>query len=95
MTVRDELAALVSAASDGEVSPADVLAADSLPEIGVTSLTILRLVDAVEDRYGLSLDLDADATFLHTLDGLTAHVTAHTDPAGAESAPAGTGTGRS
>ncbi|MCC5581183.1 MULTISPECIES: acyl carrier protein [Microtetraspora] len=76
--LRERLAELVSQASDGELAVADILAADSgLPALGVTSLTYLRLIDAIESEFGC--DIDLDGPFLDTLDGLADHLTRQLD----------------
>jgi acyl carrier protein len=73
--VRQRLAELVAAATEGEVPAAQVLAGGrSLRALGVGSLAFLRLVDAVEAEFGVELDLDTPG--LDTLDGLAARVTA-------------------
>lgn len=73
-----QLAQLVADASDEEVTAAEVLAADgaSLTALGLTSLTQLRLIDAVERQFGIDVDLGGDLSFLDTIDGLAGHVIA-------------------
>ncbi len=74
------LAELVSDATDGELAPSELLAASGTPFVvlGVGSLAQLRLPDAVEERFGVFLDLDGPAEFLNSLDGLAEHlVTEH------------------
>ncbi|WP_327368065.1 acyl carrier protein [Streptomyces sp. NBC_01217] len=57
--LRGRVAGLISRVSDGELTEAEILAADgSLTALGVTSLTFLRLIDAVEEEFGILLDLD-------------------------------------
>jgi len=69
--LREDLARLVAEASEGQVSADEALAGDAtLPALGVSSLVYLRLIDAVETEYGVSLDLDGDLSYLDTLDGL-------------------------
>ncbi|MBG0829768.1 acyl carrier protein [Planomonospora sp. ID67723] len=70
--LRRRLAELVSRASDGDLGVEEIMAAPgSLTALGVTSLTYLRLIDAVEEEFGVELDGPA---VLDTLDGLTAHI---------------------
>jgi acyl carrier protein len=70
------LARLVAEASDGQVTADEALAGEAtLPVLGVNSLAYLRLIDAVETEYGVSLDLDGDLSYLDTLDGLARHLT--------------------
>lgn len=73
--LRQRLAELVAAATEGDVGPAEVLAGGrSLRALGVGSLAFLRLVDAIEAEFGVELDLDAPG--LETLDGLAGRVAA-------------------
>jgi acyl carrier protein len=72
--LRRRLAELVVLACDGEVDAAQVLAARSLVLIGVGSLASLRIIDAVENEFGLPLDLDDDPSFLDSVDGLAGHL---------------------
>lgn len=73
--LRHQLADMVSEATDGEVPAADVLApGHSLNALGVTSLAVLRLADAIELRFGVELDLDAEVPPMRSLDTLAAAV---------------------
>ncbi|NUW36732.1 acyl carrier protein [Nonomuraea sp. SMC257] len=55
--LRERLAGLVAEATDGEVEAADVLAGPArLTDLGVTSLGLLRLIDAVETEFGVEVD---------------------------------------
>ncbi|HZM75597.1 MAG TPA: acyl carrier protein [Candidatus Limnocylindrales bacterium] len=66
-----QLAAMVSAATDGEVEAREALAeTDSLARLGVGSLAYLRLIEAVERRYGVTLDLETDMSYLDTVESL-------------------------
>ena len=57
----ERLARLVAAVSDGEVTAAAALAAEApLPALGFTSLSQLRLVDAVEREFRVTIDLSAE-----------------------------------
>jgi hypothetical protein len=64
------LAELVAGACDGEVTVAAVLAAP-LPfsVLGVTSLAQLRLIDAVERAFDVTVDFAEDANDLRSLAG--------------------------
>ncbi|GIH29415.1 hypothetical protein Aph01nite_77250 [Acrocarpospora phusangensis] len=56
-TLPGRLAVMVAAATDDQISAADVLAAEhSLAALGVTSLSLIRLVDAIEDEFGVDVD---------------------------------------
>ncbi|MFF9147363.1 phosphopantetheine-binding protein [Streptomyces sp. NPDC014861] len=70
--LRPQVAALVSRSTDGTVGVRELLdSTEPLAALGVSSLSLLRLVDAVEETYGVFVDL-GDRT-LHTegLRGLT------------------------
>lgn len=74
--LRSRVAELVSAASSGAVSVAAALAGDArLGDLGLDSLGLLRLVDAVEVEYGVELDLAAGAGF-STVDSIVAEIAA-------------------
>ncbi|MEV6693585.1 acyl carrier protein [Micromonospora sp. NPDC051196] len=73
--LRERVAVLVSEATAGEVPAADVLAGGSLIALGVDSLGLLRLVDAIESEYGVEIELNAGGS-LDTLDELVTLLTA-------------------
>jgi acyl carrier protein len=51
------LAMMVAEATDGHVSADDVLSTEhTLSALGVTSLAVIRLIDAIEDAYGVDVD---------------------------------------
>lgn len=57
----ERLAQLVAAASDGEVTEAEALAGGvPLSALGFTSLSQLRLVDAVEREFQVAIDLSPE-----------------------------------
>ncbi|MEV6261012.1 acyl carrier protein [Streptomyces sp. NPDC051784] len=73
--LRTRVAELVSSATDGEVTPAEILGAEgSLTALGVSSLAFLRLIDSLEEEFGIALDLDGTFRFLDDLDGLVGHL---------------------
>ena len=73
--LRQQLAAMIAEASDGEVSAADVLAGShALSALGLTSLARIRLIDTVEDTFGVFLDLDGDLSSFEYVDALAAHL---------------------
>jgi acyl carrier protein len=60
--LRERLANMVAAASDGELAAGDALQpAASLTDLGLGSLGFLRLIDAVEAEYGIEVALDGTA----------------------------------
>jgi acyl carrier protein len=72
--LRQRLADLLAAATDGEVESGEVLTGQfTLPELGVSSLGYLRLIDAVEREFSVELDPDRG---MSTLDELVAQVEA-------------------
>ncbi|RGC66675.1 Phosphopantetheine attachment site [Micromonospora sp. MW-13] len=74
--LRARLAALVSEATGGDVPATDVLGGGSLVALGVDSLGLLRLVDAIELEYGVEVELTDPGHRLDTLDDLMAVVAA-------------------
>ncbi|GII78508.1 hypothetical protein Sru01_34900 [Sphaerisporangium rufum] len=75
--LRRRVAGLVETSSDGEITAAEVLAGDgSFTALGVTSLTMLRLIDAIEEEFGVEIDLGGDPAFLDGLDPLVRHIIA-------------------
>jgi len=69
------LADLVAAVSDGEISAEQALAGEhSLSALGLTSLAWIRLIDAIEDVFGVDVDLGGDLSAFDRVDALAAHV---------------------
>ncbi|WP_206024771.1 acyl carrier protein [Micromonospora zingiberis] len=85
--LRTRVAALVSEATAGEVSASDVLAGGSMISLGVDSLGLLRLVDAIELEYGVEVELNDGGRTLDSLDDLVALLVA----ARSEDSPAAQG----
>ncbi|WP_431911725.1 acyl carrier protein [Micromonospora carbonacea] len=71
---RARIAAMVSEATGGDVSAVDVLDGGSLTALGVDSLGLLRLVDALELEYGVEVELTAPGQRVDTVDDLVAIV---------------------
>ncbi len=70
--LQTRLAGLISVACDGEVS-ADRIAREAdcpLAALGVGSLARLRLIDAIEDEFGLFVEADDIFGALETLSAL-------------------------
>lgn len=67
-----ELADLVVEASDGQISAAEALAEEPEPLglLGLTSLGFVRLIQAVESRYGVVVEMDDDLSALDTVPAL-------------------------
>jgi len=73
--LRGTLAGMIADASDGEVTAEQVLAGHhSLAALGLTSLALLRLIDAIEDAFGVDLDLGADHSSFDSIDTLADHL---------------------
>jgi acyl carrier protein len=73
---------MIAEATDGDVTAADAFAGRAaLPALGMTSLAYVRLIDAVEDRFGVTLDLEGDLSYLDTLDALATQLAASGVPA--------------
>jgi acyl carrier protein len=69
--LRRELAGLICEVMSGEVGIDEALADGiTLGDMGIHSLGLLRLVDAVELRYGVELDLADQSLRNGTLDAL-------------------------
>lgn len=68
--LRGRVATILSTATDGEVTTEEILAGGSLAALGVGSLAVLRLIDAVDDELGVQLDLDAPGTHLDDFEDL-------------------------
>jgi acyl carrier protein len=72
-----DLAALVAEASDGQISAAEALAErSSLGLLGLTSIGYVRLIQAVERRYGVAVEPDDDLAALDTVDALAEYLRA-------------------
>ncbi|MFI5836675.1 acyl carrier protein [Micromonospora sp. NPDC051300] len=76
-----DLADLVEAASDGDITRDDALDAEApLVALGLTSLGQLRLIQAVERAYGVRLDLDDDPVYLDGVGPLASYLRARGVP---------------
>ncbi|MGW4462651.1 phosphopantetheine-binding protein [Micromonospora sp. NPDC004704] len=74
--LRRRLAELIHEVTDGAVGTEDVLVSGaSLVALGVDSLGLLRLIDAIETEYDVELDLSGTGRALNTLDDLAAQLT--------------------
>jgi acyl carrier protein len=78
MTLPDlnrDLAALVAEVSDGQISAVEALAeTESLGLLGLTSMGHVRLIQAVERRYGVAVEPDDDLAALDTVDALAGYL---------------------
>ncbi|MFC9795698.1 phosphopantetheine-binding protein [Streptomyces sp. NPDC127584] len=70
--LRRQVAALVSRSTDGLIGVRELLDSTApLTALGVSSLSLLRLVDAVEEAYGVFVDLGDRALHTEGLRGFT------------------------
>ncbi|MFE5792225.1 phosphopantetheine-binding protein [Streptomyces sp. NPDC056503] len=70
--LRPQVAALVSRSTDGLLGVRELLdSTEPLAALGVSSLSLLRLVDAVEETYGVFVDLGDRTLHTESLRGLT------------------------
>lgn len=68
---RQELAELIAEVTDGGVRVEEAQAgAVTLRDVGLDSLGLLRLVDAIELRYGVEIDLGDGRMQTYTVDAL-------------------------
>jgi acyl carrier protein len=76
--IKERLAELVAEASDGAVTAHDALTATvPLTALGVDSVTLMRLIDAIETEFGVEVDLTEDGLALfNDLDLLAVHLAA-------------------
>lgn len=74
--IRQNLADLIATASEGSVTAAQVIGSqDRITALGLPSVVQLRAIDAVENAYGVTLDLDReDISYLDSLDGLLGYL---------------------
>jgi acyl carrier protein len=69
------LADMVAEASDGEVSAEQALTSGhSLSALGLGSLGLIRLIDAIEDTFDVCLDLGAEMPSFDRFDSLASHL---------------------
>ncbi|MGC5051450.1 acyl carrier protein [Micromonospora sp. DT48] len=69
---RVRIAELVSAATGGAVAVDDVLSGESMIALGVDSLALLRLVDAIELEYGVEVELAGGGRAVDSVDDVVA-----------------------
>jgi acyl carrier protein len=70
-TLRAELLRLIVSSGDGAIGETDVTAADgSLRALNYSSLSYMRLIDAIENELGVYVDPEADPERFATIDSL-------------------------
>jgi acyl carrier protein len=73
--LRRTLADMIAQVSEGDIGPEDALAADhTLSALGLTSLARIRLIDAIEDTFGVEVDLSGDLAVFERVDTLADHL---------------------
>ncbi len=79
--LRAKLIALAVESGDGNFSEQDVTAAQgSLRSLNYSSLSYMRLIDAVENELGVYLDPEADNALFENIESLTELVRQGMDP---------------
>ncbi|WP_410667819.1 hypothetical protein [Amycolatopsis sp. cmx-4-68] len=74
------LVALVVESGDGNFSEQDLAAANgSLRTLNYSSLSYMRLIDAIENELGVYLDPEADNALFENIESLTALIRRGTD----------------
>ncbi|SDK28082.1 hypothetical protein [Streptomyces indicus] len=75
--IRDGVLRLIVASHEGEISVQDVEAQGGVLEaVNYTSLSYIRLLDAIENEFGVYLDADEGGEALGTVDGIVTAVLA-------------------
>ncbi|MGW0801592.1 acyl carrier protein [Nonomuraea sp. NPDC002799] len=82
------LAVMIAEASDGEVSAEEALAGGhSLSALGLTSLARIRLIDTIEDTFGVDVDLGGDLSSAEHVSTLATSIAASLSAPPAEELP--------
>jgi acyl carrier protein len=69
--VRDQVVRLVVNSGDGNVTEKDLAATGgSLKELSYSSLSFMRLIDAIENELGVYIDPEAAVSRFETVDGI-------------------------
>lgn len=69
------VAEMVAKATDGTVDAETARRCDqTFADAGMTSLAFLRLVDALEIRYGVEIDLETDLDHMRTVAAIVAYL---------------------
>jgi acyl carrier protein len=75
-TLTQAIAQLVTRASSGAISEEQAARPDTnLTEQGLSSLSYLKLIDAIEIELGVYIDLEGDITFMTSVNGIAEYVT--------------------
>ncbi|GLZ29304.1 hypothetical protein Lesp02_14940 [Lentzea sp. NBRC 105346] len=69
--LRARIVRIVVESAEGDLSEQDLVAAGgSLPGVSYSSLSLIRMIDAVENQLGVYLDPDSDSARFETIDSL-------------------------
>ncbi|MEV5867185.1 hypothetical protein AB0L79_11130 [Streptomyces tendae] len=73
--IREGVIRLIISSHEGDISVSDIEAHGGvLKAVNYTSLSYIRLLDAIENEFGAYLDADEGAEALGTVDGIVAAV---------------------
>ncbi|MFF0645193.1 hypothetical protein [Streptomyces tendae] len=73
--IREGVIRLIISSHEGDISVSDIEAQGGVLEaVNYTSLSYIRLLDAIENEFGAYLDADEGAEALGTVDGIVAAV---------------------
>ncbi|MFF0699781.1 hypothetical protein [Streptomyces tendae] len=73
--IREGVIRLIISSHEGDISVSDIEAHGGVLEaVNYTSLSYIRLLDAIENEFGAYLDADEGAEALGTVDGIVAAV---------------------
>lgn len=74
-TLTQTIARLVTRASSGAISEEQAVRPDTnLTEKGLSSLSYLKLIDAIEIELGVYIDLEGDIAFMTSVGGIAEYV---------------------
>ncbi|MFD4182805.1 acyl carrier protein [Rhodococcus sp. NPDC058514] len=69
-----EIADLVAAATEGTISAELARSGGTFAEHGMTSLSFLRLIDSIEIKYGVEVDLETELDSMTTVSAIAAYL---------------------
>ncbi|MBO4159728.1 MULTISPECIES: acyl carrier protein [Micromonospora] len=80
--IRQKVARIITESAEGGLSEADLdRAGGSLPALGYSSLSYIRMIDAIENTFGIEIDQDEEDDRLRSVDGIVALVAAQDESA--------------
>jgi acyl carrier protein len=73
--IKRDIEALVLQVAEGTFTRADLMAAGgSLEKVGLSSVKYMALIEAMEHRFGITVDPETDPEFLESIDTLAIFV---------------------